>query len=290
MNADGLLLLNKPAGFTSHDVVQAIKRRIKATKAGHLGTLDPLATGLFPVCLGKATRLSHFYMKADKTYLASVRFGFFTVTDDREGRPEGPVTKVEFSREELEEMVAGFKGEYLQKAPAYSAKKIGGRKAYELARSGQKVELPVQPVKIHDIRLLDFHNDTAILTVFCSSGTYIRSIARDLGTKLHCGAHVNELQRTTFGPFRLDQACTPDAGTTTMLKSFVRLELMLSDIPQVVLDPDQSKRILSGSAVEIPEMAGNDWVRAFEGEKLLAFGQIEMADAVSRFQPRIVFH
>ena len=291
MNWDGLLLVNKPAGVTSHTVVQKVKERLEVSKAGHLGTLDPIATGLFPVCLGKATRLAHFYMKADKTYVTAIRFGFFTKTDDREGEQDGPSTKINFTSKDLQSTIAKFVGERNQKPPAYSAKKIKGKKAYELARKGVDPELPAQTVRIYEMRLLNFQDDTALVYISCSSGTYVRSLARELGMMLECGAHVHELERTRFGEFTLEQACSPLAPIDDMKRSFTAIERMLPQFPAVVVSGDQSKRIASGSTVQLDSgTLTGEWARVFSDNKsLLAFAQVESDAKTFRLLPKIVF-
>jgi len=289
MNWDGLLLINKPEGETSHTIVQLLKRRLDAAKAGHLGTLDPLATGVFPVCLGKSTRLAPFYMGADKCYLAAIRFGFFTSTDDREGVPEGPRKNVNFQKEQLEKTIRSLIGEYNQQPPAFSAKKTKGKKAYELARKGVKPDLPRQKVMIHDARLLDVQKDLVVVFIHCGSGTYIRSIARDLGTRLGCGGHVHNLQRTRFNEFSIEQTCDPDVSLEKLRNSFVPLEKMLGHLPELTLDSEDSKRILTGKSIECEKQFKSDWVRLFsQKQNLLAFARIETGDA-TRILPKIVF-
>lgn len=290
MNWDGLLLINKPADVTSHTVVQALKGRLKAVKAGHLGTLDPLATGVFPVCLGKATRLSHFYMKADKCYLAAVRFGFFTTTDDREGEQEGPYRKIRFSMDQLRKALESFQGEYEQRPPIYSAKKVRGQSAHRLARKGEKPVLPLQKVTIHEISLVHFEKDMATIYLHCSSGTYVRSLARELGIRLRCGAHVQDLSRSRFGAFSLDQTCAPDVPEGELLRSFVPVEKMLPQFPELVINDQLCKKITSGSAIELHEPLEQEWVRVFNQRKaLLAFAHVESVQSQLKLQPKIVF-
>jgi tRNA pseudouridine55 synthase len=290
MNWDGLILLNKPQGRTSHSVVQEIRERLNISKAGHLGTLDPIATGVFPVCLGKATRLASFYMGADKCYLAAFRFGFFTTTDDREGEPEGPYSKLKFSSEQLEKELSRFQGDYVQKPPAFSAKKIKGQKAYQVARKGKKPELPEQKVKIFDIRLIHFENDVATIFIHCGSGTYVRAIARDLGKKLGCGAHVQELSRTRFGSYSLEQTVAPDAPGKEIRACFIPIEKMLSQFPEVTLDGTSGKKVLNGSAIQLEESFHEEWVRLFSKQKaLLAVAQVLTQNGKQRIQPKVVF-
>jgi tRNA pseudouridine55 synthase len=291
MNWDGLVLLNKPQDRTSHSVVQEIRERLNILKAGHLGTLDPIATGVFPVCLGKATRLASFYMGADKCYLAAFRFGYFTKTDDREGEPEGPYSKVKFSTEQLQKALSGFQGDYVQTPPSYSAKKIKGQKAYQIARKGKKPELAEQKVKIFDIRLIHFESDVATIFIHCGSGTYVRAVARDLGRKLGCGAHVQELSRTRFGPFSLEQTVAPDASNKEIRACFIPMEKMLNQFPEITLDSDTSKRVTNGSVIELEEKVLEEWVRLFNKQKaLLALGHVITQEGRQRVQPKVVFN
>lgn len=290
MNPDGLLLINKPADVTSHTVVQMIKQRLNAAKAGHLGTLDPLATGVFPVCLGKATRLTPFYMKADKCYLAAVRFGFFTTTDDREGDQEGPFRKVRFNDEQLRAAIASFQGAYEQRPPSFSAKKIHGQAAHRLARRGLKPVLPIQKVLIHEISLVHYEKEMATIFIHCSSGTYVRAIARELGIRLRCGAHVHDLSRTRFGSFGLDQTCEPDAPEKDLKQCFIPLEEMLPHLPEIEIDEQLGKKITSGSAIRIESPIDNEWVRVFSRNRaLLAVAQVENFESSLKLQPKIVF-
>lgn len=290
MNWDGLILMNKPEGETSHTVVQAIKNKLKATKAGHLGTLDPMATGVFPVCLGKATRLTPFYMRADKCYLTAIRFGFFTVTDDREGEQEGPYRKVDFSSEQLKRVLSSFEGEYEQKPPVYSAKKIKGKPAHKLARKGVKVVLPTQKVQIYEATLIHFEKDIATIYIHCSSGTYVRSIARDLGMRLRCGAHVQELTRTRFGNFTMEQCVPLDTDASKLRASFIPIEGMLTDYPEIIINSQLEKRISTGSSIIVPQNFDHEWVRVFSEQKsLLAVAHVEATGEKQLLQPKIVF-
>ena len=291
MNWDGLVLINKPAEATSHTVVQMVKRRLGVSKAGHLGTLDPLATGVFPVCLGRSTRLSPFYMGADKCYIAQIRFGFFTATDDREGEQEGSRHKIRFTRDQLNEAVLSFKGEYNQKPPFFSAKKIRGKKAYELARRGARPDLALQKVMIHEIQLVHYENEAAVIYVHCGSGTYVRSIARQLGTMLNCGAHVTELTRTRFSQFSIEQTCSPDAPLEKLNACFVPIEKMLSHLPEFVIDQESGRKIMAGSAISVVPRFDQEWVRIFDSQNtLIAMAQVETQEDGQRLQPKIVFN
>jgi tRNA pseudouridine55 synthase len=290
MNWDGLLLVNKPGGETSHTIVQRIKQKLQVDKAGHLGTLDPIATGVFPVCTGKATRLAPFYMGADKSYLTEIRFGFFTTTDDRQGKQESPYTKVRFSREQLERVISSFQGEFQQKPPIFSAKKIQGKRAYDLARKGIRPNLPLQKVTIHEIRLIHFEKDLAVIHIDCGSGTYVRSIAREIGVRLRCGAHVNELARTRFNHFPLDLCSDPDAPVEQLKKSFLPLSQMLAGYPETIVDPFQGKRILNGSSISVETKYDRDWVKVFDENKTLLAIAYAQGGEKTELRPRIVFH
>lgn len=288
MTWNGLLLVNKPAGRTSHTVVQKIKNRLHTDKAGHLGTLDPLATGVFPVCLGKATRMAPFYMGADKCYITAVRFGYCTTTDDREGEQTGPSRKPDFSRGQLEEVLANFKGEYQQKPPTFSAKKVKGQRAYDMARKGKPPDLAAHPVQIREIKLIHFEQDTATIYIHCSTGTYVRSIARDLGTRLECGAHVHELARTKFNDFSLQETCDPDGPFEYLKAAFIPMEKMLANLPQLVLEEPELGRIMNGSAIRVAKPIEEPWVRVFGTDgQLLAMAQVHFNQQI---QPKIVFH
>lgn len=216
---DGVVVVNKPAGWTSHDVVAKMRGIAGTRKVGHLGTLDPLATGVLPVMIGHATRLARYWDDSEKAYEAVIRFGFSTNTYDREGEPTSEpvpahVTAEHVTAEKLEALLAPMRGEIEQMPPAVSAKKINGVPAYKLARKNIEVELQPVKVRLHELVLRGVEGDRARLYVRCSTGTYIRSIAHDLGQLLGCGGHIDELVRTLSGPFRLEQAFTLEALQT----------------------------------------------------------------------------
>ena len=201
----GLLLIDKPAGPTSHDVVAAVRRGAREKQVGHAGTLDPLATGLLVVCLGAATRLSEYLLGEDKGYLARVRFGQATTTYDAAGEVTRSSARLP-ERAEVEAALAAFRGPVQQRPPAFSAIKRGGRRAYDLARRGEAVDLAPRPVTIHALTLTDWAPPEGVLEVRCSAGTYIRSLAHDLGQALGCGAHLAGLRRTQSGHFEVSAA------------------------------------------------------------------------------------
>jgi tRNA pseudouridine55 synthase len=205
---DGVLVVDKPAGWTSHDVVAKIRRLANTKKVGHLGTLDPMATGVLPVVIGRATRLAQFFVRNDKTYEGVIRFGFSTDTYDREGTPFGEDTHPEIGRTELESALEQFRGTLEQIPPPVSAKKIGGVPAYKLARKKLPVDLKPVPVTVYELELLSLEGRDARVRVRCSAGTYVRAIAHDLGKLLDCGAFLQDLRRTASGDFAIEQART----------------------------------------------------------------------------------
>jgi len=205
---DGVIVVDKAAGWTSHDVVNKMRRVANTERVGHLGTLDPAATGVLPVVVGKATRLAQFYTRSDKLYEGVVRFGWATNTYDREGAPAGEKREVVVDRAELEGLLDRFRGETLQTPPPVSAKKVDGKRAYELARKNIAVALEPVTVQVYELELLSVDGADARLRVHCSGGTYVRSIAHDLGTLLGCGAHLHELRRLASGEFEISSART----------------------------------------------------------------------------------
>ncbi len=206
MDLHGVLVVDTPKGPTSHDVVDRVRHVLGARKAGHTGTLDPLASGVLAVCLGKATRLVRFLSEGEKVYRAAVRFGFATTTDDALGEPLAPPVAVSLSDAEIRAACAGLVGSQLQLPPAFSAKRVAGRRAYAVARGGGAPFVEAARVTIHGLEPLAFAGDLLEIEVRCSPGTYVRALARDLGNALGCGGHLAELRRTRSGPFRLDQS------------------------------------------------------------------------------------
>ena len=205
---DGVIVVDKPEGWTSHDVVNKLRRIAQTRRVGHLGTLDPIATGVLPLVIGRATRLSQFYVRSDKVYEGVVRFGWSTDTYDRAGEPVTERLDVTFQLEEIERLLERFRGEFLQTPPPVSAKKIGGRKAYELARSAVAVQLEPVPVHVYELTLLELKGAEVRLRAHVSGGTYLRSIAHDLGQAMGCGAHLQDLRRLASAEFRVTQAQT----------------------------------------------------------------------------------
>lgn len=231
---DGLLIINKPAGMTSHDVVAQVRRILNERSVGHLGTLDPSATGVLPLVVGRFTRLANFYNDADKRYEGVIEFGLATDTYDAEGQPAGSRQPVSFSLEQLREAAGKFVGRIRQMPPPFSAKKIAGVPAYKLARKNKPVELQLKEVEVRELEILDFDGDRARFKAWVGSGTYLRSLAHDLGTALGPGAHLGQLTRTAVREFVLAETHTLEqvaeaarsnpADVTSDKKYYVKLD------------------------------------------------------------------
>lgn len=250
----GVLNVSKPAGWTSHDVVAKVRRLLQVRKVGHAGTLDPEATGVLPVLLGKGTRLSAFLLHWDKEYEAVLRLGQETTTQDAAGAivRECPVHGLR--PETIHEAVAQFCGEQQQVPPMYSAVKIGGQPLYKAARAGKTVERQARPVTIYHIEVLTLSLPYVTLRVRCSKGTYIRTLCADIGRVLGVGGHLSQLTRSRVGPFHLDHARPLDAvgRVDDLFKSpgaFLSLDEALADLPVVVVDPSVVEKVLNGAPV-----------------------------------------
>jgi len=253
---DGALVINKPQGKTSHDIVDAVRHLAGFRQIGHLGTLDPLATGVLVLLLGKATRLVQFYSGRRKRYTAGFRFGFATDTYDREGQAQGADLAPTLDRAALEKMAGDRLGIFAQMPPVFSAKKIHGRPAYELARKNQPVELKPVQVELFEYRLTDVEGSIARFVIECSSGTYIRSLAHEMGQRVGCGAHLAEICRTAVGEFSLEQALEladlAEASRQGKFEEYViKLEHLLPNFPSVTVLPVIEKRVRHGSKFNI---------------------------------------
>jgi tRNA pseudouridine55 synthase len=254
---DGILVVDKPRGKTSHDVVESVRRMAGFRQIGHLGTLDPLATGVLVLALGRATRLARFYSGRRKRYMCAARFGFATDTYDADGEPLTADSAPSLDAAELQELASRFVGRIQQTPPAFSAKKIHGRPAHELARKHKPVELAPVEVDVYEFRLTGVEGTVARFTVECGAGTYIRALAHDLG-KLHgSGAHLAEISRTAVGEFTIDQAVslaelTEDAEAGKLASRVIPLENLLPDLPRAAVLPVIEKRIRHGAKFNLP--------------------------------------
>ena len=292
---DGAIVVDKPEGWTSHDVVNKVRRIARTKKVGHLGTLDPIATGVLPLVIGRATRLAQFYTRSDKIYEGLVRFGWSTDTYDRAGQATSPSREAVIDPAELEAALERYRGEFLQTPPPVSAKKIGGRRAYELARAAVAVEL--EPVRVHlyELTLLDLHGAEARLRAHCSGGTYLRSIAHDLGQSLGCGAHLQELRRVASAEFDLAQARTLAqleslVAEDRLLDAFVPAADLLPEFPNVFVDESAVTTIRQGrnfaaSAFRAQPAARHVKALSRHGE-LIAVGEAVLPNT---YHPVVVF-
>lgn len=247
----GVLVVDKPGGITSNACLQRAKRALYAAKAGHTGSLDPLATGVLPLCFGEATKLSRFLLDADKEYNSTFVLGVTTSTGDAEGEVLSQVDASKITRQEIEQLLAGFRGEIEQTPPMYSALKHQGKPLYELARAGIEVERKSRRVTIHSFEVLDFkagQHAHLKVNVRCSKGTYIRSLAEDIGKQLGCGGHVSELRRTRAGPYSLEQSINLD------LLEQLAVEQELEQLKALMLPVDSA--IVGMPTVVLPELSG----------------------------------
>jgi tRNA pseudouridine55 synthase len=252
---NGFLIVNKPTGMTSHDVVNAVRRMAGTRRVGHTGTLDPMATGVLVLALGAATRLVQFIDGSDKTYRATLRLGETTTTYDADGDvvERRPVT---VSQAEVEAALAGFRGDIVQIPPMYSAIKVKGQKLYKLARQGKEIERAARPITIHRLDVLDWALPDVTVEVVCSAGTYIRSLAYDIGQTLGCGAHLTALTRTAAGEFRLEDSHTLEAldalaQAGRLAEVLLPPETALKALPVIVLTPEQEQAVRFGQAVTL---------------------------------------
>ncbi|MEI9979498.1 MAG: tRNA pseudouridine(55) synthase TruB [Edaphobacter sp.] len=275
---NGLLVLDKPAGITSHDVVAIVRRATGEKSIGHLGTLDPMATGVLPLLLGKYTRLAQFFNQSDKHYTGHIRFGFATDTFDAEGTPSTTPQPLTRSLDELRTLSQKFHGELDQLPPIFSAKKINGTPAHKLARAG--AEVPVKPARItiHDFQLTSLDHDTAAFTMSVSAGGYVRSVAHELGQLAGCGAHLSSLRRTLAGPFTLAHAITIDqlkASTPEELESLLpHPRTLLPEMPSVTVDDQLAGRLRNGMQVNLPDFSQAPLIKIFTAPTdLLAIGR-----------------
>lgn len=293
---NGILLLDKPAGMTSNDALQQVKRLYKAQKAGHTGSLDPLATGMLPVCLGEATKVSGFLLDADKRYFITCKLGVKTATADAEGEvlEERPVPELDQAR--VEALLARFRGEIQQIPPMYSALKHKGERLYKLARQGQEVERAPRTVIIHELVLRRLEGDEIDLEVACSKGTYVRTLAEDLGEALGCGAHVKMLRRLGVGPYRDPEAMVTleelrhlaEDGFAALDTHLLPLESALAGWPDVRLSPDSAFYVRQGQAVLVPKAPTEGWVRLYDqDQRFLGVGEVQDDGKVA---PRRLFH
>ena len=276
---NGFLLLDKPIGMTSNEALQRTKRLFNARKAGHSGSLDPIATGLLPLCFGEATKMAQFLLDADKRYWAIFKLGEATTTYDAEG--EVTVSRpVKVNKSDVAMAITEFQGKIKQIPPMYSAVKQGGQPLYKLARQGIEVERQPREVNIFEMKLVDLRGDQLEVEVHCSKGTYIRTLAHDIGEKLGCGAHVTQLRRLSVGGFNLEQAVTLDtlhAMTTheERLTQIVPMDQGLQHLPAIELTSMASYYLCQGQPVSATHRHAPGWVRLYQRNgQFLGMGQV----------------
>ena len=310
---DGALVVDKPRGKTSHDVVDAVRRLAGFRQIGHLGTLDPLATGVLVLLLGRATRLVQFYTGRRKRYSTAFRFGFATDTYDADGEAQGPDAAPQLDAAVLEKWAAERVGRFEQMPPPFSAKKIHGRPAYELARLKRPVELKAVAIEVFEYKLMGIEGSVARFDIECSSGTYIRSLAHEMGQKLGCGAHLGEITRTAVGEFSIEQAIGIEelavaAQAGRLAERVIPLEGLLPNFPRVNVLPVVERRVRHGARFNISiaqiqpgrvELPPGATTQLDAGEpkppRLRVFGQenklLAIAEAVvpRTYQPIVVF-
>jgi len=278
---DGLLIIDKPGGVTSHDIVQRARKLLKTSRVGHLGTLDPMATGVLLLCIGKATRIGRFLNTTPKEYIGEIRFGFATTTYDREGEPVSGVQTFTRERTEVENAMRRLTGVYDQKPPLISAKKIGGIPSYKLARRGMALEPIAVPVDVSVFEVTSFNPPLVGFRVVCSGGTYVRSLAHDLGQLLNCGAHLESLRRVRAGDFSVENAVSAGEG---LADKVVPLKDLLLEVPRIEIEGELAEdRVRHGNPIQTEYAAGLARIFNKKGE-FLAVAAIENGWA----HPRVV--
>ena len=282
-NVNGILLLDKPVGMSSNAALQVVKRLFQAAKAGHTGSLDPLASGLLPICFGEATKASGFLLDADKHYRVRCKLGEKTTTGDAEGEVLEILPVPAFDTAAMEAVLAKFRGELEQIPPMYSAVKHQGQRLYKLARQGVEVERAPRRILIHELTLLALELPFFDIDVRCTKGTYVRTLAEDIGAALGCGAHVTELRRLGVGPYdeagmigldRLGELAESE-GPAALDGQLVPIESALEQWPDVRLSPDAAFYLRQGQAVVVPHAPTSGWVRLYAGDRqFLGMGEI----------------
>ena len=288
---NGVLVVDKPAGMTSHDVVARVRRLLGEMSVGHLGTLDPLATGVLPLVLGRMTRLAQYYGDAEKAYEGEIRFGFATDTYDADGDPVGEVREVAVTLDQVQEAAGRFRGKIQQSPPPFSAKKISGVPAYKLARKKKDVALEPVSVEVRELEIVSLEGDRVRVRSRVSAGTYLRSIAHEMGQAMGIGAHLASLRRTASGEFELSDARTlgevaaaAQAGEPERV--FVHLRRILPGFPSVTVADEVAARVCHGMPVNLPDMSKAKLVKVFVGQgELIA---IAARVAGTLFHPKVV--
>jgi tRNA pseudouridine55 synthase len=284
---NGVLVIDKPSGMTSHDVVNRVRRIGAERSVGHLGTLDPMATGVLPLVLGKFTRLAQFYLGARKAYEGEIRFGFATDTYDADGNPTTATNDLPLSLEQVRQAAVRFRGVQQQTPPPFSAKKIAGVPAYKLARKQQEVTLEPVTVEVEEFEITNVDGDRARFRIRVSSGTYVRCIAHEIGQQLGVGAHLASLRRTAVAEFDIAQAATLPQIEGAFCERLVHPRRVLPEMPCVTATEESISKIRHGNAVNLPDVSKARLVKVFADQTDLV--AIAMRVAGTLFQPKVVF-
>lgn len=289
---NGIVIIDKPPRLTSHDVVNRVRRILGQSSVGHLGTLDPSATGVLPIVIGNLTRLAQFYAHAEKTYEGAIRFGFATDTYDADGEPTTASQAIHLDGDELRALAKQFQGTIQQMPPPFSAKKIAGVPAYKLARKKKQVELKPVQVELKEFEILHTNSDQATFRARVASGTYVRSVAHEMGQKLGCGAHLASLRRTAVAEFVIEAAHTLQQLDTAMQQGsvqslFIHPRTLVPQFPSVTADDQTAALIRTGRSVNLPEMSRAPQVKVFYGQRELIAIATRIAGTL--FHPKIVF-
>jgi len=291
-NINGLLLLDKPSGISSNQALQKVKKIFNAKKAGHTGSLDPIATGMLPICFGETTKVAHFLLNNDKGYLVTAKFGVSTTTGDREGEILETKSTSKLSKETIISALKSFEGQYDQTAPLYSALKYEGRPLYYYARKGIEVPRKTRKIEIYSIKFESFESDILKFHVMCSKGTYIRSLVEDVAKKIDSLAHIQELRRTHFAWFKEADMFSleniENENNKTIEDKLLPSDEVLKEYDSVYLDKDSANDIKYGRRVSFDSIPSTKIVRIYdEKDELLAIG--EVVDEENYLQPKRVF-
>jgi tRNA pseudouridine55 synthase len=291
MSLNGVIDVDKPAGWTSHDVVAKMRNILGERSIGHLGTLDPMATGVLPLVIGKMTRLCQFYEDSEKAYDGSIRFGFATDTYDAEGEQVGPKQEVKVTLEQVRTAALQFMGKLQQVPPPFSAKKVKGVPAYKLARRKQEVELQAVEVEVKEFAVLGLEGDLAEFRSRVASGTYVRCLAHEMGQNLSCGGHLASLRRTAVAEFLLEDAHTLEQVAQAVEQGridevMVHPRRVLPGIPSVTADDDTAGKIRHGRSVNLADFSRSKWVKVFVGQSELICVASRVAGSL--FHPKVV--
>lgn len=279
---NGVLLLDKPSGISSNKALQQVKTLYRAAKAGHTGSLDPLATGMLPICFGEATKISAFLLDADKRYRFTFKLGVTTTTGDAEGEVLQNRDCSAVTQTDVERVMADFEGEIDQIPPMYSALKHNGERLYKLAREGIEVERKPRTITIYEIILHSLEGDLVDMEVHCSKGTYVRTLAEDIGELLGCGAHVTRLRRLSVGPYQGEmftmeslQALAEQGGVDALDQVLLSIESGVADWPNVCLGADAAFYMGQGQPILVPNAPTEGWVRIYDQQKFIGVGEIQ---------------